>query len=197
MWVTHTAVGVSSYPTAITGYNNHTLVLMCHNLNRRNQCPPQMERVWQTWSDYCCHYFQQINRLQDCSPCLTPLWSMTAQASNVKTHQGDLQKAHLRWLIHSKGCLLRCTISKETLSWGQLSRSARHVVTTCSRGLQRSWVSRRALESAACPFKPGSVTPLYQGFVPGSHGFPSITRESYMFLRGGGDWVLSIIILTA
>lgn len=39
---------VSSYPSAVTGYNNRTLVLMCHNLNRTNHCPLQMETVWQT-----------------------------------------------------------------------------------------------------------------------------------------------------
>lgn len=97
---------VSSYPSAITRYNNHTLVLMCHNLHGRNHCPLQVETVWQTWSDYCCHYFKQSNLWKDGSPCLTPLWCLTAWASNEKIHQHDLQRAHLRWLIQSKGLYL-------------------------------------------------------------------------------------------
>lgn len=131
---------VSSYPSAITGYNNHTLVLICHNLNSRNHCPLQMETVRQIWSDYCCHYFKQINRLQDCSPYLTPLWSLTAWASNEKIHQADLQRAHLTWLIQSKGSLLGWIVSSETLPWGQFSSLALNTVATSSRSPWNSWV---------------------------------------------------------
>lgn len=98
-----------------------------------------METAWQTWSDYCCHYFQQINRLQDCSPCLTSLWSMTAWASNEKVHQAGLQKAHLRWLVQPKGSLLGSTVSNETLSCRQFSRSPWNVVATSSS--MRPWHS--------------------------------------------------------